>query len=89
MKKIFFLFLIISLITITSFVKFSTRSLESEIFNIQEELRILTDKKQTILLERAYLSSPDRLFRLKNQYFDNEFFTININKIKRFKITGE
>ena len=38
MKKFLFIILIILLITFTSVIKSSTRSLESQIFNLQEEI---------------------------------------------------
>ena len=47
MKKFLFIIVIILLITFTSIIKSSTRSLESQIFNLQEEIIIKKNKKQT------------------------------------------
>ena len=65
MKNFFVILLVISLIVLTSLVKSSTRKLEAKIFNNEEQIKILNDKKELILLENNFLSSPERLFGLK------------------------
>ena len=85
MKKFLFIILIILLITFTSVIKSSTRSLESQIFNLQEEIIIKKNEKQTLLLENNYLSSPERLFELKEDLFGDTLVTIKINQIMNLK----
>lgn len=89
MKKLLFISLITLLITFTSIIKSSTRSLESQIFNLQEEIITKIDKKQTFLLENNYLSSPERLFDLKDDLFGDTLNTIKINQIKNLKSNYE
>ncbi len=71
--------------TFTSIIKSSTRSLESQIFNLQEEIIIKKNEKKTFLLENNYLSSPERLFELKDDLFGDTLKTIKINQIKNLK----
>ena len=85
MKKFLFISLIAFLIIFTSIIKSSTRSLESQIFNLQEEIIIKKNKKQTLLLENNYLSSPERLFELKEDLFGDTLVTIKINQIINLK----
>ena len=85
MKKFLFIILLTLLITFTSVIKSSTRSLESQIFNLQEEIVIKINKKQTFLLENNYLSSPERLFELKDDLFGDALKTIKINQLKNLK----
>ena len=75
--------------TFTSIIKSSTRSLESQIFNLQEEIIIKKNEKQTFLLENNYLSSPERLFELKDKLFGDTLKTIKINQIKNLKNSYE
>ena len=65
MKKYTIIFLITSLIIFTSVIKNSTRELEIKIFNSEEKIKILSNKKEMIMLQNDYLSSPQRLFELK------------------------
>ena len=64
--------LVIFLIISTSLVKSSTRKLEAKIFNTEEQIKILNDKKELILLENSFLSSPGRLFELKKLFFEED-----------------
>ena len=48
--------------------KNSTRELETEIFNSEEKIKILVDKKEMVMLQNNYLSSPQRLFDLKKNF---------------------
>ena len=81
MKNYFIIIFISTLIVITSVVKNSTRKLEAKIFNSEEQIKILSDKKKLILLENTYLSSPERLFRLKRELLDENFITMKLEKI--------
>ena len=55
MKNFIIVIFIVILIISTSFTKNSTRELEDKIFNIKEQIKILSDKKELILLEHNYL----------------------------------
>ena len=69
MKNYFIIFFILILIVLTSLIKSSTRELESQIYTLEEDVKTLSDKKDLILLENNFLSSPDRLFYLKKILF--------------------
>ena len=80
MKNFFLILLVIFLIVSTSLVKSSTRELEAKIFNIEEQIKLLNDKKELILLENNFLSSPGRLFELKELFFEKELISLKLNK---------
>ncbi len=81
MKNFLIITFVLILVILTSVVKTSTRNLEGKIFAIEEEVKLLSNKKELILLENNYLSSPERLFELKNTLFKNDFDSINLKKI--------
>ena len=68
------------LIILTSLVKTSTRDLEAKIFANMEEIKILSNKKDLILLENNFLSSPERLFRLKKSLLNENLISLNLKK---------
>ena len=76
---------ILILIVLTSIVKTSTRDLETKIFMSEEEVKLLSNKRELILLENNYLSSPDRMFELKKKLFKDTLNTINLKKIITLK----
>ena len=76
---------ILILIVLTSIVKTSTRDLETKIFMSEEEIKLLSNKRELILLENNYLSSPDRMFELKKKFFKDNLNTINLKKIITLK----
>ena len=82
MKNFFVILLVISLIVLTSLVKSSTRKLEAKIFNNEEQIKILNDKKELILLENNFLSSPERLFGLKKLFLEEELISLKLKKLK-------
>ena len=83
MKKYLFFFCIVCLIITTSIVKSSTRQLEKNIFILEEEVKILEDKFNFLLLENDYLTTPERLIRLKEKIFKNKFFPLNPKDVKK------
>ena len=83
MKKYIIFFSIVSLIVTTSIVKSSTRQLEKNIFILEEEVKILEDKFNFLLLENDYLTTPERLIRLKEKIFKNKFFPLNPKDVKK------
>lgn len=78
MKNYFFILIIIILIILTSFIKTTTRELEAKIFNSEEQIKILIEKKELILLENNFLSSPERLFELKKLFLEEELIPLEL-----------
>ena len=83
MKKYIISFFIVSLIVTTSIVKSSTRQLEKNVFILEEEVKILEEKFDFLLLENDYLTTPERLIRLKEKIFKDQFFPIDPRDIKK------
>ena len=82
MKKYLFIFLITILIIFTSIIKTTTRELETKIFNYEEKIKILTAKKELILLQNHYLTSPQELFKLKEKFFGNKFKVLELKQFE-------
>tara|TARA_B100000242_G_C43031358_1_gene480514 strand:- start:567 stop:839 length:273 start_codon:yes stop_codon:yes gene_type:complete len=82
MKRFIIIFLVIFLIIVTSIIKNSTRELETKIFNSQEKKKILVIKKEMVMLQNNYLSSPQRLFELKKKFFEGELEAMQLKKFK-------
>tara|TARA_Y100000591_G_C21740369_1_gene649003 strand:- start:376 stop:648 length:273 start_codon:yes stop_codon:yes gene_type:complete len=80
MKNFLTISLIVILIILTSLVKSSTRDLEAKIFINKEEIKMLSDKKDLVLLENNFLSSPERLFELKKILFKENLISLNLKK---------
>ena len=80
MKNFLVILLVIFLIISTSLVKSSTRKLEAKIFNTEEQIKILNGKKELILLENNFLSSPERLFELKKLFFKEDLIPLKLKK---------
>ena len=83
MKKYIIFFCIVCLIITTSIVKSSTRQLEKNIFILEEEVKILEEKFNFLILENDYLTSPERLIRLKEKIFKDQFFPIDPRDIEK------
>ena len=81
MKKYLLVFTITFLVITTSIIKNSTRELENKIFNSNEKIKILINRKEIIKLQNDYLSSPQRLFEFKNKFLDN-LEVLELNKFK-------
>ena len=82
MRKFSVIFLILSLILSTVFIKNSTKKIEDEIFASEENIRVLKKEFEKIKLEFDYLSSAENLLKFQNLYFDDELTKKNILKIK-------
>ena len=78
MKNYLIILFILILIIITSLVKNSTRKLEAKIFLNEEEIKLLSDKKDLILLEYNFLSSPEKLSKLKKSLFHKNLISLNL-----------
>tara|TARA_B100000989_G_C19367704_1_gene395990 strand:- start:330 stop:602 length:273 start_codon:yes stop_codon:yes gene_type:complete len=80
MKNYIIITFILILIIFTSLVKTSTRDLEAKIFTNEEEIKLLSDKKELMLLEHNFLSSPERLYELKNSIFNENLIPLDLKK---------
>ena len=74
------------MIITTALIKNSTRELETKIFNSKERIKILTNKKDITMLQNNYLSSPQRLFELKKEYFGEKLEVLELNQFKKFNL---
>ena len=81
MKKYVLVFTITFLVITTSIIKNSTRELENKIFNSNEKIKILINRKELIKLQNDYLRSPQRLFEFKNKFLDN----LEVLELSKFK----
>ena len=81
MKKIIFSITIVILIFFTSIIKNSTKDIDAEIFNINEDIKILKEKYDLVLLDHNYLSSPKKLNEYQKKYFENGLEPIDIRNI--------
>ena len=84
MKKFFLIFLILSLIFFTAFIKNSTKRIDDEIYIVKENIRELKKDIEKIKLEYDYLSSAEKLSEFNKLYFNDEFTKKNIKEIKVF-----
>ena len=85
MKKFSIIFLILTLITFTAYVKNSTKKIEDKIYASQENLRLLKKELENTKLEYDYLSSSERLSKLQNQYFEDVLVKKDLKNIKIIK----
>ena len=85
MKKLFLIFFIIFLIIVTTITKNSTKKLESQIFNVKENISILKNKYELVLLDYNYLTTPEKLMEYQSKYFENDLIFLDITKIKKIK----
>lgn len=77
------------MIVFTSLTKSSTRELEAKIYLLEEDIKKLSDKKELILLENNFLSSPERLFDLKKILFEENLIPLKIKKFIILQNDGE
>ena len=85
MKKFSIIFLILTLITSTAYIKNSTKKIEDKIYASQENLRLFKKELENTKLEYNYLSSSERLIRFQNQYFEDVLVKKDIKDIKIIK----
>ena len=81
MKKIFSVTIVLFLIFLTTFIKNSTKELDEKIYKSKERISLLKNQQEMLKLEFDYLSSPKKLLRFQNTYFDEELFPIENNSI--------
>ena len=88
-KKILLFIPIIILIISTAFTKNSTKKLDKQIFEIQEEIRVLNDIYELVLFDYNYLTSPNKLMEYSKIYFDNELKKKEITDLRILKFKNE
>ena len=89
MKKILTISLIFSLIVITSFIKYSTKKIDVELFSLKENILNLNLELDNVKLEFDYLSSSEKLLSYQNLYFENKLTLKNINEIEIIDFTKD
>ena len=85
MKKLFFFTPIILLIIATTLTKNSTKKLDKEIFQLNENIRILEDRYELTLLDYSILTSPQKLMEFQQFYFENKFVQKKIENLSKIK----
>ena len=86
MKKLIFSSLIIFLIFFTSIIKNSTKKIDNKIFNLKEDIRLLSEKYELVLLDYNFLSSPKKLDEYQNKYFEDDLVPLNIQNLFEINI---
>tara|TARA_B100001057_G_scaffold213839_1_gene214214 strand:- start:68 stop:337 length:270 start_codon:yes stop_codon:yes gene_type:complete len=89
MKNSFIILFILILVVFTSLIKSSTRELEAQIYILKEDIKTLSDRKDLILLENNFLSSPERLFDLKKILFKENLVPLKFKKFIILQNDGE
>ena len=87
MKKIVLSILIIVLIFLTSIIKNSTKNIDVKIFNLKEDIRLLSEKYELVLLDHNFLSSPKKLNEYQKKYFENDLLPTDITNILEINIS--
>ena len=88
-KKILLFIPIIILIISTTITKNSTKKLDKQIFETQEDVRALNDIYELVLFDYNYLTSPNKLMEYSKIYFDKELKRKEITDLKIFKFNNE
>ena len=89
MKKIFFFTPIIILIFATTLTKNSTKKLDKQIFEINENIRILEDRYELTLLDYNILTSPKKLIEYQQFYFEEKFLQKKIENLSTITIVND
>ena len=86
MKKIVLILMVFLLVVFTSITKNSKKTIENKIYNVKENLRVLSDKHEMVLLEFNYLSSPKKLMEYQSKYFEDELEEIDILNLQEISL---
>ena len=89
MKKIIFSTIIIFLIFFTSIIKNSTKKIDNKIFNLKEDIRLLSEKYELVLLDYNFLSSPKKLDEYQKKYFEDDLVPLNIQNLFEINIDNK
>ena len=87
MKKIILSSIIIVLIFLTSVIKNSTKKIDTQIFNLNEDVRLLNEMYELVLLDHNFLSSPKKLDEYQKRFFENDLTAIDIKNIGKIDFT--
>jgi hypothetical protein len=86
LKKLFLIFTVIILVSITAIIKNTTKKIEDEIFVYTESVRVLKSDLENIQLEYDYLSSAEKLLKYQSLYFEDQLVQKRIEDIKLYNI---
>ena len=89
MRKIFYFTPIVFLIFATTLTKNSTKKLDKEIFELNENIRALEDQYELVLLDYNILTSPKKLMDYQRFYFEEKFNQKNIKNISTIEINDK
>ena len=89
MKKLLLFIPIIILIFATSLTKNSTKKLDKQIFEINENIRVLEDRYELNLLDYNILTSPKKLMEYQQFYFDEKFIQKKIENLSTITIVND
>ena len=89
MKKLFFFTPIIFLIFATTVTKNSTKTLDKEIFQLKENIRILEDLYEFTLLDYSILTSPKKLKYYQQFFFEDIFIQKNIENLNTIEFSND
>ena len=89
MKRIALIFSIIILILATTLTKNSTKKIDKKIFNLKEDIRLLTNQYELVLLDHNFLSSPGRLLEYQKKFFENELVPIDIQNVNQLEFNDK
>ena len=85
MRKLFFFLPIILLIFATTLTKNSTKQLDKDIFQINENIRILEDRYELHLLDYSILTSPKKLMEYQQFYFENKLVQKKLENLSKIE----
>ena len=86
MKKLILFLSIFFLIIFTTITKNSTKQIEKQIYDTEENLRVLKNKYELVLLDFNYLSSPKKLLEYQSKYFEEKLSEIDIKNLKKITL---
>jgi len=87
LKKLFLIFTIIILVSITAIIKNTTKKIEDQIFAYKESVRVLKSDLANVRLEYDYLSSAEKLLEYQSLYFEDQLVQKKIEDIKIYNIS--
>jgi len=88
-KKILLFIPIIILIISTAFTKNSTKKLDKQIFEINENIKILKDRYELTLLDYNILTSPKKLIEYQQFYFEEKFIQKKIENLSTIAVVND
>ena len=83
MKKILTISIIFFLVISTAITKNSTKKIDFQLFNLKEDIRVLNNKYELVLLDFNFLSSPNKLLKYHESFFENELYPSDIRNFRK------